>query len=146
MLQTCWEFLIHMEREIPLYRKSMGKHKHSKVKDSSNISREAVIYAIHKTWNNWILGKQKYSKIMSFYLKYFTWSRKSFYSQNMGWVISCITEKVCQNTGNAQVLLYLTKLMKTYTIPNIWQSTNSYHMEMFYWKPYHYQTVIFWGN
>ena len=37
-----------------MYKKSMGKHKHFKFMDFLNISGEAEIHTIPKTWGNWI--------------------------------------------------------------------------------------------
>ena len=45
----------------------MGKHKHSKVKGFLQILREAEIYAIPKTWDEWIsIVWQKYVKKQTF--------------------------------------------------------------------------------
>ena len=52
-------------------------------------------------------------------------------------------EQVWESTGNFRVLVFLTdfELVRTHTIPNVWECTNSHNMEIFCGKPYHSQAV-----
>ena len=85
--------------------------------------------------NSHSTGKFEKTQIFQAYgfLTYFTWSRNPYNSQTMGWMNFHITEQVLENTDNFQVLLYLPdlELMKTHTIPDVWEKTHSYNMEIF---------------
>ena len=48
------QFPKHGKSGLPLYGKSMGKHKHFIFIGFLNISCEAEIHTIPKTWENWI--------------------------------------------------------------------------------------------
>ena len=65
---------------------NIGKHKHSKVKDFSNILRETEIHAVPKALDEWIsIVRKKYGKKQTFQNyeipKYFVWSRLPYNSQ-----------------------------------------------------------------
>ena len=126
----------------------MEKHKHVKDKGFLNISREAKIYAIPKSWDEWIPAvRKKYVKKQTFQnnavRKYFMWSRNPYNSQTTGWVNSHITELVRENTDNSQVPLYLRdlELMGTHAIISVWEWANPHTMEIFCGKPS--QDVVF---
>ena len=53
-VESSSQFQSHRMSEFPCYRKSMKKHKHSKVICFLHISREAEIHAIPKRWDEWI--------------------------------------------------------------------------------------------
>ena len=66
----------------------MRKLKHSKVMGFLNVSGEAEIHTIPKTWGKWIPIKQgKHGKAQTFqsygFLKCFRWKRYTYISQNM---------------------------------------------------------------
>ena len=82
----------------------MGKHKHFKFMRSLNISGEAEIHTIPKTWAKWIsIVREKYGKTQTFqiygFLKYFRSSRNPYNSQNMVKVDFHSTGKVWKNTN-----------------------------------------------
>ena len=67
------QFPKHGKSGFPLYGKSMEKHKHFKFMGFLNISDEAEIHTIPRTWEKWIsiiqeksMGKNKHSKVMGF--------------------------------------------------------------------------------
>ena len=107
----------------------MEKHKHSKINGFLNISRGWV--NSHSTGKVWEKNIPK-----SWVPKYFMWSRNPNNFQTTEWVNSHITEKIWENTGNSQVLLYLTdlELVGTHANPNVRECANSYNMEIFLWK------------
>ena len=109
----------------------MEKHKHPKIMGFLNISREAEVYAIPKTWEKWnsmcflnisheaetyefpetwdkwiLMLRENYEKTQAFqsygFLTYFTRSGNPYNCQTMGWVNSYITEQVWENTDNFQ--------------------------------------------
>ena len=87
---------------LPLYGKSMGKHKHFKYMGFLNISGEAETDTVPKTWEKWIsIVREKYGKTQTFqiygFLKYFSWSISPHNSQNMGKVDSHSMGKVWEN-------------------------------------------------
>ena len=63
----------------------------------------------------------------------------------LGKVNSLSTGKVWENTKISHILRYLADLefMRTHTILNVWECTNSHKMEIFCGKPYHSQAVGF---
>ena len=151
--QKSMQFPKYRKSGLPLYGKSMGKHKHFKFMVLLNISDEAEIHTIPKTWEKWIpIIREKYGKKQTFqsngFLKYFGWSRNPYNSQNMGKVNLHSTGKVRENTEISHSLRYLADLefMRTHGIPNVCECTNSHKMEIFCGKPYHSQAVGFWGN
>ena len=61
--QKSMQFPKHGKTGFPLYGKSMGKHKHFKFMVFLNISDEAEIHTIPKTWEKWIpIIREKYGK------------------------------------------------------------------------------------
>ena len=82
----------------------MGKYKHFKFMGLLNISSEAEIHIIPKTWGKWIsIVREKCGKTQTFqiygFLKYFGLSRNPYNSQNMGKVDFHSTGKVWENTN-----------------------------------------------
>ena len=63
----------------------------------------------------------------------------------LGKVNSLSTGKVWENTEISHILRYLAdlELMRTHTILNVWERTNSHKTEIFCGKPYHSQAVGF---
>ena len=140
------------ENRIFIIRKKYGK-KHSKVMGFSNFLDEAEIHTIPKTWEKRIsIVREKHGKIQTFhfyrFLKSFGWSRNPYNSQNMEKVNLHSTRKVSENTEIFHIPCYLEdfELMRTHTIPDLWECTNSHKMEIFSGQSYHSQTVGFWGN
>ena len=138
---------------LPLYGKSMGKHKYFKYVGFLNISGEAEIDTVPKTWEKWIsIVREKYGKTQTFqiygFLKYFSWSRNPYNSQNMEKMDFHSMGKVWENTEISHILRYLPylELIRTHAIPNNWKCANSHKMEIFCGKSYHSQAVGFWGN
>ena len=128
----------------------MGKHKHFKFMGFLNISGEAEIHTIPKTWEKWIsIVREKYGKTQTFqiygFLKYFGLSRNPYNSQNMGKVNLLSTGKAWENTEISHILRCLAylELMRTHAIPNVWECANSHKMEIFCGKPYYSQAVGF---
>ena len=67
MLQKSIQLPKHGESGFPQYEKSVGKHKHSKVMDFSNILCHPEIHTIPKTWGEWIsIVREKYQKTQTF--------------------------------------------------------------------------------
>ena len=66
-------------------------------------------------------------------------------AKNMGKVNLHSTGKVWENTEISHIVRYLAdlELMRTHSIPNVWECTNSHKMEIFCGKPYHSQAVGF---
>ena len=66
-------------------------------------------------------------------------------AKNMGKVNLHSTGKVWENTEISHSVRYLAdlELMRTHSIPNVWECTNSHKMEIFCGKPYHSQAVGF---
>ena len=66
----------------------MRKHKHFKVKDFLNFSREAEYHAVPKTWYEWIpMLREKYEKTQTFQLRVsyiFHMKQKSIQFPNCG--------------------------------------------------------------
>ena len=63
MIQKSMQFPKHGKSGFPLYGKSMEKHKHFKLMDFLNISDEAEIHTISRTWEKWIyIIPEKYGK------------------------------------------------------------------------------------
>ena len=52
--QKSMQFPKYRKSGLPLYGKSMGKHKHFKFMGFLNISYKAEIHAIPRTWEKWI--------------------------------------------------------------------------------------------
>ena len=80
LMQKSMQFPKHGKSGFPLYGRSMEKHKHFKFMGFLNISDEAEIHIIPKTWDAWILIiREKYVKKQTFesygFLRYFGWSR-----------------------------------------------------------------------
>ena len=89
LMQKSMQFSKHGKSGSPLYGKSMGKNKHSKVMGFSTILSEAEIHTIPKIWKKWIpIVRGKYEKAQTFqsngFLKYFGWSRNPYKFQNKG--------------------------------------------------------------
>ena len=61
--QKSMQFPKYRKSGLPLYGKSMRKHKHFKFMVFLNISDEAEIHTIPKTWEKWIpIIREKYGK------------------------------------------------------------------------------------
>ena len=104
LMQKSMQFSKHGKIGFPLYGKSMGKNKHSKVMGFSTILSEAEIHTIPKIWKKWIpIVRGKYEKAQTFqsngFLKYFGWSRNPCKSQNMEKVNSHSKGKIWENTN-----------------------------------------------
>ena len=102
--QKSMQFPKHGKTGFPLYGKSMGKHKHFKFMVFLNISDEAEIHTIPKTWEKWIpIIREKYGKKQTFqsngFLNYFEWSRNPYHFQNMEKVNSHSKRKIWENTN-----------------------------------------------
>ena len=70
------QFPKHGKGGCTWYGKSMGKHKHFKVKGFLNFSYETEIHTVPKIWEKWIsIIREKHGKIQAFqiygFLKYF---------------------------------------------------------------------------
>ena len=61
------QFLKHGKSGFPKYGESMGKHKLFKFMGFLDISGEAEIHTIPKTWEKWIyIVREKYGKTQTF--------------------------------------------------------------------------------
>ena len=71
--QKSKQFPKHGKNGFPLYRNSMGKHKHFKFMGFLNILDEAEIHTIPRTWEKWIsIIREKYGKKQTFKSKGFS--------------------------------------------------------------------------
>ena len=91
--QKSMQFPKHRKSGLPLYGKSMEKHKHFKFMGFLNISDEAEIHTIPRAWEKWMpMIREEYGRKQTFqsngFFNYFEWSRNPCNSQNMAKVNS----------------------------------------------------------
>ena len=104
LMQKSMQFAKHGKSGFPLCGKVMEKHKHFKFMGFLNISDEAEIHIIPKTWDAWILIiREKYVKKQTFesygFLRYFGWSRNPNNFKNIEKVDFHSTGEVWEKTN-----------------------------------------------
>ena len=130
---------------------NMGKvnsHNTEKVWEKINIRKLCLSNILGGfPWYGKSMGKHKYFKFMDF-LNILDEAEIHMLPRYLGKVNLLSPGKVWENTEISHILRYLAdlELMRTHTIPNVWECTNSHKMEIFCGKPYHSQAVGFWEN